>query len=83
MPSLSRRRFLQSLSRPASRTFLQRLFRGRGSPESEAEDQAPAPAERPAITLTQEELDRRSRPRQIGARPSGRKPAGRGTAQAA
>jgi hypothetical protein len=35
------------------------LFRGRGSPESEAEDQAPAPAERPAITLTQEELDRK------------------------
>lgn len=44
---------------PASRNFLQRLFRGRGSPESEAEDQAPAPAERPAITLTQEELDRK------------------------
>jgi hypothetical protein len=44
---------------PASRNFLQRLFRGRGSPEPEVEDQ-PEPAETSsAITLTQEELDRR------------------------
>ena len=43
---------------PASRNFLQRLFRGRGSQESESQDQAET-AERPAITLTQEELDRR------------------------
>jgi hypothetical protein len=46
--------------RPASRNFLQRLFRGgRGSEEPESQDQ-PEPAETSsAITLTQEELDRR------------------------
>lgn len=43
---------------PASQNFLQRLFRGRGSQDGEAQDQQ-ADAERPAITLTQEELDRR------------------------
>jgi hypothetical protein len=48
-------------SRPASRTFLQRLFRnGRGSQELEPEEQPePTPQTSSAITLTQEELDRR------------------------
>lgn len=48
-------------SRPASRTFLQRLFRnGRGSQELEPEEQPePTPQPSSAITLTQEELDRR------------------------
>jgi hypothetical protein len=48
-------------SRPASRTFLQRLFRnGRGSQELEPEEQPePEPQTSSAITLTQEELDRR------------------------
>jgi hypothetical protein len=46
-------------SQPASRNFLQRLFRGRGSQESEAEDQSEPQETSSAITLTQEELDRR------------------------
>ena len=43
---------------PASQSFLQRLFRGRGSQDAETQDQAET-AERPEITLTQQELDRR------------------------
>ena len=48
----------ESQRAPASQNFLQRLFRGRGSQDGEAQDQAES-AERPAITLTQGELDRR------------------------
>ena len=44
---------------PASRNFLQRLFRGRGSEESEAQESEPQAPPSNAITLTQEELDRR------------------------
>jgi hypothetical protein len=43
---------------PASRNFLQRLFRGRGSQESETQDQAES-AQPSTVALTQEELDRR------------------------
>ena len=44
---------------PASRNFLQRLFRGRGSQDGETQDQAEAAETSSAITLTQEELDRK------------------------
>jgi hypothetical protein len=46
-------------STPASRNFLQRLFRGRGSQEPEPQDQPDEAPASDAVTLTQEELDRR------------------------
>lgn len=46
-------------SQPASRNFLQRLFRGRGSEEPEPQESEPQTPPSDAITLTQEELDRR------------------------
>jgi len=46
-------------SPPASLNFFQRLLRGRGSEVAEVEDQAQAAETSSAITLTQEELDRR------------------------
>src|SRR4051812_42535400 len=46
-------------SQPASRNFLQRLFRGRGSEEPESQESEPQTPPSDAITLTQEELDRR------------------------
>jgi len=46
-------------SQPVSRNLLQRLFRGRGSQEPEAQDESEPVETSPKITLTQEELDRR------------------------
>ena len=47
-------------SQPASsRNFLQRLFRGKGSEEPESQDQPESTPTSKAITLTQEELDKR------------------------